>query len=207
MEYFYSPLACSLAGHIVIRETALAIELVPVSLVRKQDAQGRSLADISAKNQVPVLRFDDGRILTELGVILQVLADMAPGRGYLQPRSTLAGQRTLEWLNFVATELHKHCLYPMFQKGTPAEVKAWAKQNLAGKLAIAADHLGHHHYLAGDDFSVADAYLGWVLMLSSRAGVDIAGPGPLGAYWARLWQRAAFRECLELEAELYKSFA
>jgi glutathione S-transferase len=207
MDYYYAPLACSLAGHIVIREADLPIKLIPVSLVRKQDAEGRSLEAVSPKNQVPVLRFDDGRILTELSVILQVLADMAPERGYLQPRSTLVGQHTLEWLNFIATELHKQCLYPMFQRGTPAEVMAWAKQRLAGKLAIAAEHLGRHHYLAGEHFSVADAYLGWVLMLSSRAGADIAGPGPLGSYWARLSARPAFAECLELEAELYKSFA
>ncbi len=207
MEYYYSPLACSLAGHVVIREAGLAIELVPVSLVRKQDARGRSLADISPKNQVPVLRFDDGRVLTELGVILQVLADMAPEREYLPARSTLAGQRALEWLNFVATELHKHCLYPMFRKDAPAPVKAWARQNLAGKLAIAADHLERHHYLAGDRFGIADAYLGWALMLSVQAGADVAGSGPLGDYWARLSRRPAFGECLALEAELYKSFA
>jgi glutathione S-transferase len=95
----------------------------------------------------------------------------------------------------------------MFQQGTPAEVKAWARQSLAGKLAIAADHLGRHRYLAGEHFSVADAYLGWVLMLSSRAGADIASLGPLGSYWARLSERPAFTECLKLEAELYKSFA
>ena len=207
MEYYYAPLACSLAGHVVIREAGLPIELVAVSLVRKQDTQGRSLLEVSTKNQVPVLRFDDGRVLTELAVILQVLADMAPERDYLPPRSTLAGQRALEWLNFVATELHKHCLYPMFQKDTPSEVKAWAKHNLAGKLAIAADHLRRHDYLAGDRFSIADAYLGWVLMLSSRAGVDLAGAGPLFSYWANLSRRPAFRECLELEATLYKSLA
>jgi glutathione S-transferase len=207
MDYFFSPLACSLSGHVLIQEARLPVNLVPVSLVRKQTATGQDFRKVSPKNQVPVLRFDDGRILTEVNAILQVLADMAPERGYLRPRSTIAGQRTLEWLNFVATEVHKHCLYPMFQKGTPTEVRGWARQNLPVKLDIAASHLNEHPYLGGDEFSVADLYFGWTLMLSSRAGIDLADLGPLSAYWAKLLQRPAFAECVEKEERLYGQFA
>lgn len=141
MDYFFSPLACSFAGHVIIREASLPIEMQPVSLLRKQTKDGVPFDTISAKSQVPVLRFDDGRILTENSVVLEVLADMAPGHGYLPPRSSAAGQVTLEWLNFVASEVHKHCLYPIFTKGVPAEVRAWAKDNLVKKLTYVTRQL------------------------------------------------------------------
>lgn len=207
MDYFYSPFACSFTGHLLIREAGLPITLVPVSLLRKQDAHGNSLEAISSKNHVPVLRFDDGRVLTEVSAILQVLADMAPQRGYLPPRNTLEGQRTLEWLSFAATEVHKVCLYPFFQRSAPAEVKAWAKGNLAGRLAFAAEQVREQPWLAGEQFTVADAYMGWALSLAPYLGFEVAQAGPLADYWARLLERPAFTECLALEESQYKQYA
>lgn len=206
MDYFFSPMACSFAGHVLIREAGLPIELRPVSLLRKQTEDGRAFEDVSAKSQVPVLCFDDGRILTENSAVLQVLADMSPGRGYLPERSNPEGQSTLEWLNFVASELHKHCMYPIFTKGVPAEVQAWSKANLQKKLAFVTNHFAHRQYLAGDAFTIADAYLGWALMLTLRGGLWTPQEGLL-AYWNRLVERPAFTEAMEIEEALFKHYA
>ncbi len=207
MDYFYSPLACSFTGHLLIREASLPIRLRLVSLRRKQDADGLPLSTISPKEHVPVLRFNDGRVLTEASAILQVLADMAPQHGYLPQRDTLEGQRALEWLSFAATEVHKVCLYPFFQRSAPQEVKAWARGNLAGRLAFVAERLRASPYLAGEQFSIADAYMGWALSLAPYLGFDMQAAGPLADYWARLLERPAFTECLELEGEQFKQYA
>ncbi|WP_286746871.1 hypothetical protein [Aquabacterium sp. UBA2148] len=206
MDYFFSPMACSFAGHVIILEASLPIKMQPVSLLRKQTSDGLAFEAISTKSQVPVLRFDDGRILTENSVVLQVLAEMAPEFGHLPARSSPNGQATLEWLSFVASELHKHCLYPIFTKGVPAEVQAWAKVNLGTKLAFVSKHLSHTPYLAGKAFSVADAYFGWALMLTLRGGLW-EPKGDLLAYWVRLLERPAFIAAMKNEEELFNQFA
>lgn len=51
---------------------------------------GTPVADVSPKNVVPALRLDAGELLTEVGVILQYLADSRHGR----PSPIFAGPPT-----------------------------------------------------------------------------------------------------------------
>ena len=96
------------------------------------------------QGQVPVLRFDDGRLLTENSAVLQALARKASTEGapgLLPEAGTRAHDETLEWLSFIGTEIHKQCLYPMFQRDAPGEVKAWSRSRLPGKLRTVASRL------------------------------------------------------------------
>lgn len=204
MDFYFSPLACSLAGHMIIREAGLPVRRVPVSLARGQAADGQPLRDLNPKAMVPVLRFDDGRLLTENIAVLTALADLAPEHGYLPPRDTPAGLATLEWLSFTATELHKLCLYPIFQPDAPEAVKAWCRSLLPGRLAVAAERLRHQPWLAGERFTLADAYFGWALMLGQHAGVSLAGQPPLQQAWQRLLARPAFAASLAEEETLFR---
>lgn len=205
MDFFFSPLACSLAGRVLIREHSLDIQQIPVSLQRKTTGNGQDFRDISPQGLVPVLRFDDGRVLTENIAILQVLADMAPNSGLLPRRDTPAGQATLQWLGFVATELHKLCLYPIFQAESPDAAKAWSRSLLPGRLSVAARQLAQTPWLAGENFTMVDSYFGWVLMLSQHAGIALEPV--LQAAWQRLLARPAFAECLAEEQSMYKHYA
>lgn len=208
MDYFFSPLACSFAGHLVIREQGLPIRTIPVSLRRKVTAEGQDFHAVTPKAHVPVLRFDDGRVLTENAVILQVLAGLAPDSGLLPSPATPAGQATLEWLSFVVSELHKLCLYPVFQRdGAPEPVKDWSRALLPRRLAIAADHLAQREWLAGETFTIADALLGWALMISPHAGFAISELPSLETYWQRLMARPAFAECVAQERAMYREWA
>jgi glutathione S-transferase len=208
MELYYSPFACSFASHVLLREASLDVRLVPVSLQRKQLADGSDFHAIAPKGQVPALRFDDGMLLTENVAVLQVLADMAPERGYLPPRGTRAYYEATEWLAFVATELHKQCLYAIFTKTSPEASRQWALQLLPQKLAIAARRLEQHPYLGGDAFGVADAYFAWILMLCERIEIDLTQEAllPLQPYWARLKQRPAVAQCMADEAASYLQY-
>ena len=207
MDYFFSPLACSMAGRLLILEAELPIAMHPVSLQRKQTADGEDFHAVSAQGQVPVLRFDDGRVLTENIAVLHVLADLAPSHGYLPPRRTDAGLAALQWLAFSATEVHKLCLYPMFNRQTPEAVKDWARAQLPRRLAVAARQLDDTPWLAGDAFTVADAHFGWALTLCRLARVDGAKDGSLARYWDRLQSRPAFAACLNEERALYEQHA
>jgi glutathione S-transferase len=208
MDLYYSPYACSFASHVLVREAQLDVRLVPVSLQRKQLADGSDYHAVAPKGQVPALRLDDGTLLTEGVAVLQMLADLAPQHGWLPARGSLACYQAMEWLGFVATELHKQCLYPIFTQSAPEASRQWALALLPQKLALAARRLEQQPYLGGAAFGIADAYFAWVLLLCERLGIDLGeGPlAPVGDYWQRIRQRPAVAQCMADEGATYLQY-
>src|SRR5262245_58349842 len=121
MRLYYSPFACSLAAHIACREAGLDVELVRVDLPTKRTAAGGDLCDENPMGQVPTLLLPEGRTLTENVAVLTYLADRTN-----QPMDRYEHTR---WLAFVATEIHKKALWPIFSPITPDAVKDWARMS------------------------------------------------------------------------------
>lgn len=197
MELFYSPLACSLATHITIREAGLAADFTAVGLFDKKTAHGGDFFAVTPKGQVPALRLDDGTVLTEGPAVMQYLADLTPESGLLPPVGTAERYAVLSWLTYVNTEIHKMCLWPRFNPGPPPEAKAWAKGLLESKLAYVASELGDRPFLVGSRFTIADAYLTWALHLVSVAGVVL--PPPLARYLDAMRERPAVQIAIATE--------
>src|SRR4051812_19499246 len=105
MKLYFSTGSCSLASHIVARELGTKLEAIKNER-GKPLPDGRLLAQINSKAQVPTLELDDGQVLTEGAVIMQYLADHAEDRGIV-PRAGMPRYRVQEWLNYVASEVHK----------------------------------------------------------------------------------------------------
>ena len=78
MKLFYSPGACSLSPHIVLREAGLPFEPVLASTKTHKLQDGTDYYTINPKGYVPLLELDDGQRLTEGPAIVQYLADLAP---------------------------------------------------------------------------------------------------------------------------------
>ena len=107
MKLYFSPGACSLAAHIALAEAGLSYSTKRVDLKTHTLADGTDYYTINAKGYVPVLELDDGSRLSEAAVILQYIADRKPGT--LAPVfGSMERYRLMEWLNFIATELHKN---------------------------------------------------------------------------------------------------
>ncbi len=140
MKLYYAPGACSLSPHIVLCELGLDHQLERVDLRTQphRTASGEDFSQINAKGYVPALRLDDGELLTEGPAIVQYLADQKPDAGLLAPAGSLARARAQEWLNYIATELHKN-FGALFRPGTAEEVKEAARATIAQRLTYTAD--------------------------------------------------------------------
>ena len=157
MKLYYAPGACSLASHIALAESGLAFSVEKVNLreTPHRTESGADFVAINPKGYVPALVLDGGELLTEGAAILQYVADQAPERGLAPANGTLARYRLQEWLNFIATEIHKS-FGPMWNPQSSQEVKdaTWAR--LSARFDWIVGELGEQDYLLGG-FSVADA--------------------------------------------------
>ena len=66
--------------------------------------------------------------------------------------------RLLEWMNFLATEVHKQNT-PLFKPNTPEDYKPIAKEVLSKSYALLDKHLAGKQFMLGDRYSIADPYL------------------------------------------------
>lgn len=198
MKLYYSPGACSQAPHIALIETGLPFELVKVDLATKRLDSGEDYLGINPKGAVPALGLDDGGILTENAVVLQYIADRAPDARLVPPFGTIARYRLLEWLNYIATELHKG-FAPLFHPAGSEADKAAARDSLTAKFDYVAAELGDGPFLTGADFTIADAYLFVVLRWSRIFHIDLARWPALAAFVARVAERPAVQAALHAE--------
>ncbi|HET9640717.1 MAG TPA: glutathione transferase GstA [Allosphingosinicella sp.] len=198
MKLYYAPAACSQAPHIVAREAGLPIELANVRFPDKVTDDGEKLTDVNPKGAVPTLRLDDGEVLTENAVILQYLADHASGSELALPAGGIERYRLLEWLNFVATELHKG-FGPLWNPATPDEFKQATREALGKKFDYLQEKIGDGPYILGERFSIVDAYAFAVLNWSKMHSIDIDRWPGLTRYLARIAERPAVQQTLRAE--------
>jgi glutathione S-transferase len=198
MKLYYSPGACSLAPHIVLREAGLAFDLAEVIFPAKTVANGMNFLEINPKGLVPVLQLDDGEVLTEAAVILQYVADIAPEKALIPAAGTKARYHVQEWLNYIATEVHK-AFGPLWKPETPREYKPIVKANLAKQFAYLDQRLTGQAYLTGESFTVADAYLFTILNWTTYHQIDLAPYRNVTAFIARTAARPKVQDALRAE--------
>ncbi|TNV22690.1 glutathione transferase GstA [Buttiauxella sp. B2] len=198
MKLYYKAGACSLSPHIILRETGVDFSLVKVDLAAKKTETGDDYLEINAKGQVPALLLDDGSLLTEGVAIVQFLADKVPDRQLLAPAGSMTRYHTLEWLNYIATELHKG-FSPLFNPATPDEYKTIARAALEKKFQYVNEELTDKQWLMGLRFSVADAYLFTVLRWANAVKLNLEGLSNIDAFMERMKARPAVAAALTAE--------
>jgi glutathione S-transferase len=198
MKLYFSPGACSLAPHLALREAGAGFDLEQVDNKTKKTKSGTDFWQINPKGYVPVLELDDGRRITEAPVILQYIADQYPNSGLAPPCGSFDRYRVAEWLNFTTSELHK-TFSSLFKPTTPEEYRRIAKENLSKRYGYLEEHFASHHYLHGEKFSVADAYLFVVTNWLDHFGIDIGKWPDVKAYRERIAARPKVREAMEIE--------
>lgn len=167
MKLYYSPLACSLADHIALREAGMEFALERVDLKTKQLSSGGDFSLVTAKGYVPALVLGDGQVLTENIAVLDWIAAEYPA---LRVATPLGRTRVLEALTYISTEVHR-AFKPMWHAGAETE-KAKVRQTIARQLQYFADGLTTD-YLFGETPSVADFYLFVMLLWAVRFEITV----------------------------------
>lgn len=187
------PFSCALAVRLVLLQQGRPHDTRWVRRGPGRRATGAGLALHNPKQKVPTLVLEDGEVLTE---VVSILAFLDAGAGRAAPER----RRQLEWLSFIATELHQAVLGPLFDPSAPPAARTDAVERL---LPGVLDHLDHtlqgSRTLLGGPPSPADAYLLWGLLLLRDHDASLLDARPalgrfLGARLAEPWVRAGLHE-------------
>jgi len=198
LKLYYSPGACSLAPHIVLFEAGFTFDTEKVDIPGKKTASGADYWKINPKGYVPALQLDNGEVLTEVSTILQYLADQKPASGLVPAAGTMARYRLMEWLNFIATEVHKS-VGALFNPQMTPEMKEVQKAYITRRLKALDGMMAGRTYLTGEAFSVADAYLFNVLRWCGYHKIDLAQWPNIQAFFARTGERPQVQAAMRAE--------
>lgn len=199
MKLFYSPNACSLAPHIILRELGLPFELIKVDLQQHLTELGEDFYRLNNKGQVPVLQLEDGSFLTEGAVISQFLVDQFERKDLLPEINTPERYQTLSWMNFIASEIHK-AYSPFFHESYGEESKTIFSTILNKHYAWIDQQLDGQNYLMGSNFTIADIYLFVVTRWADFIGLDLEHFIHLTAFMQRIAHRQTVQDAIAAEA-------
>ena len=187
------------------RSTRLAP--TPASSRSTPRASARSTATTTAEfyplGLVPLLRLDDGSLLSENAAILQYIAARYQ-HAELAPADVVERARLQQWLSFIGTELHKGLFVPLFDQKAPEGTHAHTLKKQEPRLKYLNSHLAGRDFLL-DRFTVADAYLYTVLNWTAPTRVDLAPFPAIQQYHRRLQKRPSVAKAFQEELALYKA--
>jgi glutathione S-transferase len=207
-KLYFAPSACSLAPHIALIECGVDYQLEKVNLKTKQTKSGQDFMKINPKGGVPVLELENGELISECAVILQVIAYQNPKANLMPTAGSAEHLKLLEWLNTIATEYHKGYT-PLFAgqrwMKTPEglkELKDATLSSLDVKIKIIDQVLTNQDYLMGDKVSLADFYLYNVLSWSKYVDIKLSDYSNVNGYMERMMKRPAVVEAMTKEGLL-----
>ncbi|NHO31104.1 glutathione S-transferase family protein [Acetobacter fallax] len=174
MKLYYSPGACSLASHIILRETRTSYSLEKVDLAKKTTETGQDFLKINPRGAVPAIEIKPGVILTQNPAILQYIGDHSDVDAFRPAFGSLERARLQEALGFCG-DLH----VAMGGLFTP-DLTPDAKKNVVAAINRRMSQLetfltGSSEYWLPWGFTQPDAYASVIMSWAGHVGVDISG--------------------------------
>ncbi len=202
MKLHYLPASCSLATHIVLRETGIEFELEKYDPSKGKTESGMTYAEINSKSRVPALELNNGEILTEGSALVQYLVSQAPESELALPTDLMARTRIQEGLSFAASELHKS-FSPFFAAETDDAAKQRARTLVIRHLNYLEETFSDgRQYFVDDRLSVADIYLFVVLRWTEVTGEELNKWKHVASFRDRMIARPHIQAALDAEGLL-----
>ncbi len=184
-----------MAPHILSHELGQNLKLERVRMSDKSN-----LLEVNSKGMVPALVLENGSVFTEVAVILQVLCDHTNNTLLMGGKhGSESRYRVQEWLNYIASELHKAFVpFFKFKKELSSEAREVFMGDYKRKLRWLNGQLKDRETLA-DDFSCADIYAFVVINWSNFIGVDLDEYAHLSKWYTKTAARESVRKTQKLE--------
>ncbi|PJF03319.1 glutathione transferase GstA [Acinetobacter seifertii] len=198
MKLYYSPGACSLSPHIIIKELNLDVDLIQVDLSTHTTESGKNYFEINSRGQVPLLELDNGETITEGPIITQFLAEKSDNKSIYPANGTLERYRVHEWQNYITSELHKS-FAPLFNPDFDEGSKKLHSKILLKKYDWINEKLKTLKFLANDNFTIADSYFFTVTNWANFVNLDLSHLEHLQNYLKRIADRPSVQKALKAE--------
>jgi glutathione S-transferase len=206
LELYFSPGSCPRVSIIALEETGAPFETHLIAFMAGEHRKPEFLAH-NPSGKVPVLLVD-GQPIVQTVAILGFLDESFPDAGLFPKRGTpLARAEFLADLVSFSADLHPivtRIAFPQVMidhaEGAAA-LRVKALEMMAFQLNRFEVRLQHQAWLAGQQWSVLDAYLHWIWFRITGAGFDPAPFPGVAAHYARTLERPSVKRALAREAE------
>ena len=202
---YFAPGSCSRVPLIALFETGADFD---TSLVRFMKGEHKSPAykQLNPKGKVPLLVVD-GEALSENVAILSHLNNQFPAARLLPPvASPIDAARQTADLCFCSATLHPlvtRIRMPGSFAGPEAARIVWGKacEAMREHFQMVEDRLADCDWWYGKDWSIIDAYLGWVFWRVEGADFPVADYPRFSDHAQRLAARPSVQQAMAIEAE------
>ena len=199
MRLLYTPSACSISPHIVLEEIGEPFQAQLVN-IKGGETRSEAFLKINPKGKIPVLVLDDGTVVTENPIILQLLARTYPHKGLMPANREFEALQVCEYLtgtvqNFGLARLLRPGLFCEDEKYWDG-VRKEGEKVLEKGFELIGQRLGRGPFLF-DQFSIADASLFYFELRAS--GLRINLPAVVRSHYDMMRKRPAVLKVLARE--------
>ena len=208
MKLYYSAGSCSMSCHITLEESGLKYEAIQVDFDNTSDPNLALVNKLNALGTLPILITDDGKQLDQNLSIATYVADLAPQSKLLPAVGTFERAQAMNWLSFVAADLHKGVggMFGIPGISQDTKIQGVVRESMLAKASEYLRYLDHNltgkDYVMGKDFTVADSYAfvvcGWTKWLE----IPLTPYKNIEGYMARVAARPAVARVLKAEGLL-----
>ena len=203
IKLWYSPGACSLASHILLKETRVDFETVMLDVHKGLSEEFRT---INPKLRIPVLSIDR-QVITESPAILTAISQLSPEK-YLMGKTNLEIVRAYEWLNWLSGTLHGQAFGGLFRAhrfsddpSTYESIRAKSRKTVKECFDMIEQDLTSVHAV-GDSFTAVDAFLYVFYRWGASLGMGMREKYPkFTKLVVELVQRQSVQEALNMEGQ------
>ena len=161
---------------LMLEELGLAYEAIPVD-TRKGDQFKPEFKALNPNSKVPCIVDGDVTVF-DSNAILVFLAERE-GKFIPDHKGSVKRAQMLSWLMFIASGIGPYSGQSVHFRHAAPEPKEYALNRYDFEAhrhwQILDDHLKHHHFMLGDEYSLVDmAFWGWVRMVPYVLGMDNA---------------------------------
>ncbi|HTT98429.1 MAG TPA: glutathione S-transferase family protein [Rhizomicrobium sp.] len=150
----------------------------------------------NSNGRVPMLEFDDGRILPESGAILWFLAEGTK----LIPEDRWERAQMLQWMFFEQYSHEPYIAVARFWLAYADRARLDQKRHLVGEwheggnaaLRVMETHLAGHHWFGGSHYSIADIALYGYTHAANEGGFDLSRYPAVTAWLARVTREPGY---------------